>query len=95
MVLGTLELELRLDGCFNLKDKRRILRSLLDHLHRDFHVAAAEVGDQELWNSAEIGVAAVSNDTGHVESVLQHIVDVVDAMPEVALVSASKDLERR
>jgi hypothetical protein len=95
MILGTLELTLRLDGAFSLKDKRRVLRSLLDHARRDFRVAAAEVEDHDLWNSAIIGVACVSNDPSHAESILQSVVDLFDAHPEVAVESAEKQIERR
>jgi uncharacterized protein len=95
MVVGTLELTLRIDGAFSLKDKRRVLRSLLDHAKRDFHVAAAQVADHDLWNSAVIGIACVSNDAGHAESVLQHVLDLFDAHPEVGVEDAIKVIERR
>ena len=91
MIVGTLELHLRLDGCFSLKDKRRILRSLLDKARRDFHVSAAEVGDHDLWNVATLGVACVSNDRSHAESVLQHALDLVDNHPEVQVEAAHKE----
>jgi hypothetical protein len=94
MIVGTLELALRLDGAFCLKDKRQVLRSLLDKCRREFHVAAAEVEDYDLWNSAVIGVACVSNDAGHTESMLQHVVDLFDAHPEVAVEDAVKRIER-
>ncbi|MDR3690798.1 MAG: DUF503 domain-containing protein [Fimbriimonas sp.] len=95
MIVGTLELCLRLDGAFSLKDKRSVLRSLLDHARRDFRVSAAEVDDHDLWNSAVIGIACVSNDAAHAESTLQHVIDLFDAHPAVAVESALKQVERR
>jgi len=95
MIVGTLELSLRLDGAFSLKDKRRVLRSLLDHARRDFKVSAAEVDDHDLWNSAIIGVACVSNDSAHAESILQSVIDLFDTHPEVAVESADKHIERQ
>lgn len=91
LVVGTLELHLRLEGCFSLKDKRRILRSLLERARRDFHVSAAEVGDLDLWNVATLGVACVSNDQGHAESVLQHVLDLIDRNAEVQVEAAHKE----
>jgi uncharacterized protein YlxP (DUF503 family) len=94
MVVGTLELHLRLDGCYSLKDKRQVLRSFLDRLRRDFQVAVAEVGDHDLWNVATVGVACVSNDAGHAESVLQHVLDVIDKHPEIEVEGVVRELVR-
>ena len=94
MVVGSMELMLRLEGCACLKDKRRILRSLMERSRRDFNVAVAEVGDQDLWGNATIGLACVSNDPTHAESILQHVVDLFDACPSVSVDSAVKSIER-
>jgi uncharacterized protein len=94
MVVGTLELQLRLDGCFSLKDKRRVLRSLMDRSRRDFHVAIAEVGDQDLWNCALLGVACVSNDVGHAEAILQCVITLAESVAEVEVVDAIKGFDR-
>lgn len=94
MVVGSMEIQLRLEGCNSLKDKRRILRSLTDRLRREFGVAIAEVDDQDLWGNATVGVACVSNDARHAESVLQHVLDVFDDCPVVAVDAVAKSVER-
>jgi uncharacterized protein YlxP (DUF503 family) len=94
MIIGSMEIQLRLDGCKSLKDKRRVIRSLIERVRRDFHVSISEVGDQDLWGNASIGVACVSNDSRHAESVLQHVVDAFDASPSVSVDSAEKRIER-
>jgi len=45
MVIGTLELHIRLLSCNSLKDKRRIVKSLLSRIRNNFNVSIAEVGD--------------------------------------------------
>ncbi len=94
MVLGSIELQLRLEGCDSLKDKRQILRSLVDRVRREFNVAVAEVGDHELWGNATIGVACVSNDARHAESILQHVIDAFDACPKLSLEAVAKSVDR-
>jgi uncharacterized protein len=95
VVVGTLCLCLRLEGCRSLKDKRQILRSLLDRIRRDFGVAIAEVGDYDLWGNAVVGVSCVSNDPAHVESILQHVIDAFDGSPLIEVVEAVKEVERK
>lgn len=94
MVVGSMEIQLRLEGCHSLKDKRQVLRSLLERVRHDFNVAIAEVDDQDLWGNATIGVSCVSNDAHHAESILQHVADSFDARPELSVESANKTIER-
>jgi len=75
MVIGVLQIELLIPQALSLKDKRRVVKSLKDRLHREHLVAVAEVGAQELLNVAVLAVAAVSADGPQVGRTL----DAIDA----------------
>ena len=75
MFVGVLQAELSIPGAYSLKDKRHVVKSVLDRLRREHAVSAAEVGDLDTWNRAVIGVAFVSNEARHAESHLQQIVN--------------------
>lgn len=77
MVTGIARIELGLDGCRSLKDKRQILRSVIERTRARFGVAVAEVEDQDLWQRAVIGVACVSNSEHHAGEVIAKVVDFV------------------
>jgi uncharacterized protein YlxP (DUF503 family) len=77
MVIGVARIELALEGCRSLKDKRQILRSVIERTRNRFGVAVAEVEDQDLWRRAVIGVACVSNSEHHAEEILQKVVSFV------------------
>lgn len=62
MVTVSVLLTLRLEGVRSLKDKRAIVRSLVERLRTRQRVAAAEVGRQDDLRRAEIGFATVSGD---------------------------------
>jgi len=94
MIVAALCVSLRMDGCENLKEKRRILRSVFDRLRTKFGVSVAEVGDQDLWNVAEVGIACVSNSAPHAESILQHAMDLIDARPDVLVEGVERLVER-
>ena len=78
MIVGICTIQLRLDGSHSLKGKRSQLKPLLSRLHKEFNVAAAEVGQQDDWVSAEIGLAAVGNDRAHVDRILQQAITWVE-----------------
>lgn len=90
-----LEVSLNLPGTESLKDKRRILRSAIEKARNEFHVAIAEVDDQDLWGNATLGVACVSNDPLHAESVLGHVVNLFDENPDVEVANVWREIERR
>lgn len=62
MVTVSVLLTLRLEGVRSLKEKRAIVRSLVERLRTRQRVAAAEVGRQDDLRRAEIGFATVSGD---------------------------------
>jgi uncharacterized protein YlxP (DUF503 family) len=78
MVVGALVLHLRLPENQTLKGKRGVVRSLLARLQHRYHVAAAEVGANDRWQAAEIGVSCVSNSAAHANEILASIVQFVE-----------------
>lgn len=89
MVLGTLTITLHVPDSGSLKEKRQVVRSLTSRLRQSFNAAVAEVGDQNLWQSAVIGVVCVSADTRHADEMCQKILRFVEANAD-ALVTNSR-----
>lgn len=92
MIVGTLKLRLVLRESHSLKDKRRVLRSLKDTLSNKFNISVAETDEQDVWQTAEIGVASVGTDTPFVQSVLSNVVNYVRFFGGVELVDAQQEL---
>ena len=88
MFVGVLQAELSIPGAFSLKEKRRVLKGLLERLRREHGVAAAEVADQDVWNRARIGVAFVSNDARHAQSALQAVVNRLERDRDAVLLDS-------
>jgi uncharacterized protein YlxP (DUF503 family) len=78
VIVGVARLRLRLPENSSLKGKRGVVKSLCARLQNEYRVAAAEIGEQELWQIAEIGVACISNERGHADSVLDRVVRFVE-----------------
>ena len=78
MFVGVLQVELAIPGAFSLKDKRRVVKSLLERTRRKFDVSAAEVSGLDTWNRAGLGISFVANDRRRVESQLQHVLNSME-----------------
>jgi uncharacterized protein YlxP (DUF503 family) len=88
MYVGTLSFDLLLGDVRSLKEKRSVVRPIVAELRRKYAVSVAEVGDQDLYRRAEIGVAVVSGELGHLKDVLDRCERWMAARPEVELLSA-------
>ena len=78
MYIGVGWVALRMPENASLKDKRQVVRSVLQRLRNDYQVAAAEVGSQDTWTFAELGISYVSNDARHAEEVLAKAVHAIE-----------------
>lgn len=74
MVIGVCTIELALPGTSSLKGKRGIIKSLAARLRNRFNVSVAEVGNNDLWQSALLGVVCVSNKSEHAHGLLSKVV---------------------
>jgi len=88
MVVGVGSWELHLAGCQSLKDKRRVLKSLKDRLHRQFNVSAAEVDHQDSWQRAALACSVVTTDRRHAEEVLASCDRLIAGEPLARVISS-------
>jgi len=85
MHAAALRLELRIPNVRSLKEKRHRLKSLMSQLTNTFPVAVSEVGFQDQWQRATIGVALVAPQSGHLDRLVHSVRRLVDQQTEVEL----------
>ena len=90
MHVGILRIELFIPQSHSLKEKRAAIKPIVEGAKRRFGVAAAEVGHQEKWQRADLGVAAVAAAVSHVEEVLDEVERFVWSHPNVEVVAAHR-----
>lgn len=73
MLIAFLTLHLTLPGCSSLKEKRSLIKPVISRLHRQFNISVAEIDFQDHWQTAVLGCAIVSKDTGYAQSALQGV----------------------
>lgn len=92
MTVGLCTVELFIPDGHSLKDKRRVLQSVKTRVRDKFNVSVAEVGDQDLWQKAILGLACVANEATHVNQVLDQAVNLIRAVPTIQLVRSHIEL---
>ena len=78
MIIGTVNIELNLPGVNSLKEKRRIVKSLLTRMRNKFNVSAAEVDFNDNHRRARLGVAIVSNDKQFSDRVISQVINMIE-----------------
>jgi uncharacterized protein YlxP (DUF503 family) len=73
MVVGICAIEIVLPHAQSLKDKRRVLKGLKDRLRSRHNISLAEVGGQDLWQRATLGMAAVADTRTPLEELFNRI----------------------
>ena len=92
MVVASLEVHLRMDGCRSLKEKRQVLRPVIERLRRDLHVSVSEVGDNDLWNVATIGVACVGSSHVQLQQALESVERILNECADVVVESVVREV---
>ncbi|HBG45463.1 MAG TPA: DUF503 domain-containing protein [Deltaproteobacteria bacterium] len=80
MVVGVARVTLILHASNSLKDKRQVLKSVIEKVKNKFNVSVAEVGGNDVWQRAEIGITAVGNDRAFVNSVLDKVLNFIEGL---------------
>ena len=73
MAIIALRIELVIEQAHSLKDRRQVVRSLKDKLRHGFNISVAELDEAVTWQSATIGVAAISNSRDYLSGLMRQV----------------------
>jgi uncharacterized protein YlxP (DUF503 family) len=76
----------------SLKGKRKVVKSLIEKVRHKFEAAVAEVGDNDLWQKARIGVAVVGNDPQLLNTRLRHIMSYMENLHLAEIIDSQVEL---
>lgn len=82
VVVGVLALDLYIPGPRSLKEKRYVLRKIIDRVRNQFNVSIAETGFNDLWQRSGLGVTMVANERRVIESILSQVPRLIDSWGE-------------
>ncbi len=91
MIVGALKVDIKIPGANSLKEKRHVLRSLKDNIRNKFNVAVSEVGHQDIWQRAAIGIAGVSSDRLFIEKEMARALQYIESRGDIEVIDASLD----
>ena len=78
MIVGAAIVELIIHGSQSLKQRRGVVRSISQRLRNRFNLAVAEIGGQDTWQRAVLGLSVVGGDAVNVRKVLDRALDFIE-----------------
>src|SRR5436305_9740839 len=79
MHVGTARLELLMPENASLKDKRMVVKSVIQRVRNRFNAAVAEVDTQDVWELATLGIVCVSDDPRHANEMLSKVLAFIES----------------
>lgn len=80
MIVGAAVVELHVHGSQSLKQKRGVVRSIVQRLRNRFNVSVAEIGGQGTWQMAVLGVVSTGSDRKYVRGQLEKALAYVEEL---------------
>jgi len=84
MQVAAIQMTLIAPDAHSLKDKRQIVRSVIDQTRRRFNVSISEVDALDLHQRIMLGLAVVSTTAVHARTMLDEIIRFVEDKAEIA-----------
>ncbi len=78
MFIGACTIYLTAEWVTSLKEKRMVVKSIIEKSKHKFNISIAEVDRQDVHRSIVIGFACVSNEAAHVDRMMNTVIDYIE-----------------
>ena len=92
MIVGAAIVEIRIHGSHSLKQRRSVVRSITQRVSNRYNLSVAEVGGQDTWQRAEIGLSAAGSDRQQVRSQLESAIAFIEELHLAEVIAMDIDV---
>ncbi len=92
MIVGVAQFELFMPYNHSLKEKRQILKKLQQRVFQEMKITISEVGHQDLWQRASLGLAVVGSDSKVLESLITRTMNFIVSLNLAEVSGENRDL---
>ncbi len=78
MVVGTCIIHLTAEWVFSLKEKRMVVKSIVEKAKHKFNISIAEIDKQDVHKTIVIGFACVTNQVSHANNIIQNVLKFIE-----------------
>ncbi|MEO0123440.1 MAG: DUF503 domain-containing protein [candidate division WOR-3 bacterium] len=90
--VGICDIDLHIENCHSLKERRNILLSLKEKVKNRMNVAICEFGDSNLWQRSQLAIVTCSNTKAIVETTLRNVLEFIGNFPSVIVLNSESKI---
>ena len=86
MKILLMRVTLRASWVHSLKEKRMVIKSLIQRLRNKFNISVGEVDEQDVHQTLVIGIAGVCGTSAQVDSTIESIISFIEENTDAEIV---------
>lgn len=91
MKILILKITLRASWVSSLKEKRMIVKSLIQRLKNKFNISVSEIDAQDIHKTVAIGIVGICGNSAQVDSTAENIIEFIDSNTDAEIIHIEKD----
>ncbi|CAB1246048.1 DUF503 domain-containing protein [Clostridium sp. MT-14] len=86
-----MRVKLRASWVHSLKEKRMIVRSIVQKLKNKFNVSVSEIDDRDIHQIIVIGIVGICGNSSHTDYIMENIIDFIEIHTDAELIDITKE----
>ncbi len=78
MVVGVSRIEIFFPEAHSLKDKRQMIKKIVDKTRMKFNVSMIEIADSNLWQKGHVAFAVMGINKDHVQVAIENVQEYIE-----------------
>ena len=92
MIIGACTINMRAEWVNSLKEKRTVVKSIIDKVKNKYNVSIAEVENQDMHKDISLGFACVTNEARHAQTILQNVLSFIENNTDAVVVDVQTEI---
>ena len=91
MKILVMKVTLRASWVHSLKEKRMIVKSIIQKLKNKFNISVAEIENQDIHNTIVIGIAGICANSAQLDSTMENVISFIECNTDAEIVDIQKE----
>lgn len=93
MKVFVVKVELRANWVHSLKEKRMVVKSIIQRLKNKFNISVCEVEEQDIHQKIVIGICGIGGTSGVIDSTIENIITFIENNCDAEILHIERDVE--
>jgi uncharacterized protein len=86
-----MKVTLRASWVHSLKEKRMVVKSIVQKLKNKFNLSVAEIEEQDIHQKIVIGIAGICGTSAQEDSTMEHIITFIESNTDAEIIDIAKE----